>query len=99
MGETFYRRCERRVLYNSMKLVQGQVWKKGDDYYRIVERERLAIRYKHIQDLVTREGAMHVVTKKEFCRLIQGAELTTLEPMAIDETPPETPQDPPQPIA
>lgn len=68
-----------------MKLEQGQVWKKGEDYYRIVERERLSIEYKHILDLVTREGTLHGVTKKEFCRLIQGAELVTLEALDIQD--------------
>ena len=58
-----------------MKLQQGQIWKKGDDYYRIVQWARLAIEYKHMTDLETKEGEFHTVTKKEFCRLIKGAEL------------------------
>ena len=57
------------------KLEQGQVWKAGEDYYRIVTWQRLAIEYKHITDWVTREGTVHNVTKKEFCRLIRNAEL------------------------
>lgn len=62
-----------------MKLQQGQVWKKGDDYFRIVEWERLSIKYKIMQDLVEGTGEMHVVTKKEFCKLLKGAELLTKE--------------------
>lgn len=58
-----------------MKLVQGQIWKKDEAYYRIVERERLAVRYKLMSNPLTGEGTMHDVTKKEFCRLIKGAEL------------------------
>ena len=58
-----------------MKLQQNQIWKKGDDYYRIVELERLAVKYKEMQDPELRDGEMHDVTKKEFCRLIKGAEL------------------------
>ncbi len=58
-----------------MKLQQGQIWKKGDDYYRIVQWARLAIEYKHMTDLETKEGTLQTVTKKEFCRLIKGAEL------------------------
>lgn len=58
-----------------MKLQQGQIWKKEGDYYRIVQWARLAIEYKHMTDLETKEGELHTVTKKEFCRLIKGAEL------------------------
>ena len=56
-----------------MKLQQGQIWKKGDDYYRIVEWSRLSIDYKAMKDPHTGEGTRHVVSKKEFCRLIKGA--------------------------
>ena len=58
-----------------MKLQQGQIWKQGDDYYRIVEWARLSIDYKLIKDLDSGEGTRHVVTKKEFCKLIKGADL------------------------
>lgn len=61
-----------------MRLQQGQIWKKGDDYYRIVQWARHAIEYKHMTDLETKEGTFHEVPKKEFCRLIKRAEL--LEP-------------------
>ena len=57
------------------KLEQGQVWKVGEDFYRIVTWQRLAIEYKHITDWETREGTQHKVTKKEFCRLIRHGEL------------------------
>lgn len=58
-----------------MKLQQGQIWKQGDEYYRIVEWARLAIEYKLMKDLEPGDGTHHTVTKKEFCRLIKGAEL------------------------
>jgi hypothetical protein len=58
-----------------MHLEQGQVWKKDGEFLRIVVWERLAIEYKAMADLESREGTMHRVTKKEFCRLIKGAEL------------------------
>lgn len=58
-----------------MHLEQGQVWKKGDEYLRIVTWERLAIEYKAMKDLESKEGEVHRVTKKEFCRLIKGAAL------------------------
>jgi hypothetical protein len=58
-----------------MRLEQGQIWHKGDDYYRIVEWARLAIDYKLMKDPSTKEGTLHHVSKKEFCRLIIGAQL------------------------
>ncbi|MBK1833689.1 hypothetical protein [Roseibacillus ishigakijimensis] len=58
-----------------MKLAQGQVWKVGDERYRIVTWQRLAIEYKHFTDWEEREGTFHKVSKKEFCRLIRHGEL------------------------
>lgn len=62
-----------------MKLQQGQLWKKDGEYIRIVTWERLAIGYKSMPELETGEGTLHQLSKKEFCRLIKGAEL--LEPI------------------
>lgn len=58
-----------------MKLEQGQVWKVGEDYLRIVVWQRLNIEYKKFTDWETREGTVHQVSKKEFCRLIRHGEL------------------------
>lgn len=58
-----------------IQLAQNQLWKKGDQYFRIVIWERLAIRYKATTSADATEGTLHDVTKKEFCRLIHGAEL------------------------
>ncbi|MEJ6523342.1 MAG: hypothetical protein QNL65_04130 [Opitutales bacterium] len=58
-----------------MKLLQGQVWKKGKDYYRITEWSRMTIQYKHTQNLNCVEGEVVEVSKKEFCRLLKGATL------------------------
>lgn len=66
-----------RGLAAGMKLEQGQIWKQGDVYYRIVVWERLAIEYKVLADVESKEGTRHKVTKKEFCRLIKGGELLT----------------------
>jgi hypothetical protein len=63
-----------------MKLQQGQIWKKGEDYFRVVELERLSVKFKEMQDPVAGEGTMYLVTKKEFCKVIKGAELLTNEP-------------------
>ena len=71
-----------------MKLQQGQLWKKDDDYLRIIHWERLAIEYKLMHGSPDRKGSMHRVTKKEFCRLLKGAELVTL-PKEEEMTEPE----------
>ena len=60
-----------------MKLAQNQVWKKGEEYIRIVHLERLAVKYKVLKKLLTGEGAHHEVSKKDFCRLLKGATLLT----------------------
>ena len=61
-----------------MKLQQNQIWKTTDSLYlRIVNLERLAVDYKAMKDLQTREGTHQRVTKKEFCRMLKGAELWT----------------------
>ena len=55
------------------------MWKRGDQYIRIVKVERLAVEYKALKNLVTKEGTMHAVTKKEFCRLLKTADLLSPE--------------------
>jgi hypothetical protein len=62
-----------------LKLQQGQIWKDADTYYRIVDLQRLEVKYKAMKDLSTREGTHHHVTKKEFCRLIKAATLLPAE--------------------
>ena len=58
-----------------MKLQQNQVWKKGSEFIRITRLERLEVAYKSMDDLSTKEGSHHVMSKKEFCRMIRGATL------------------------
>ena len=58
-----------------MHLEQGQIWKKGDRFLRIVTWERMAIEYKETASLETKDGEIRRVTKKEFCRLLKGAVL------------------------
>ena len=67
-----------------MRLQQDQLWKKGVEFIRITRLERFEVAYKTMDDLSTKEGEHHVLTKKEFCRLIRGAKL--VEP----ETEPES---------
>jgi hypothetical protein len=69
----------------AMKLEQGQIWKQGEDYLRIVEWERLAIEYKVMKDPVSKQGTLHRVTKKEFCRLLKGAVLVKPEDLPSEE--------------
>lgn len=58
-----------------MRLQQGQVWKTSNRYVRIVALERLSVDYKLMEALDTRDGVHKHATKKQFCRLIKGAEL------------------------
>lgn len=68
-----------------MKLQQDQVWKQGDAFLRIVRLERLAVEYKQMKNLVTREGKHFQVSKKEFCRLIKTATLLSPEEIRTAE--------------
>ena len=70
-----------------MKLEQGQIWKQGEVYYRIVEWARLHIEYKQMKDPATKQGTFHQLSKKEFCRLLKGAVLIppTQSPAKVDE--------------
>ena len=74
----------RRRLPRSFLRKQGQIWKTSADvhshngkplYLRIVQLERLSVDYKEIVSLDTDDGRHKHATKKQFCRLIKGAEL------------------------
>jgi len=58
-----------------MQLKQGQIWKQGAEYIRIVKWERLAIEYKVTDSPDSTDGALQNLSKKEFCRLLKGASL------------------------
>ncbi len=58
-----------------MKLKQGQVWKCGAEYVRIVQLERLEVRYKSAGNLQFTGGKHQHTSKKDFCRLLKGATL------------------------
>jgi hypothetical protein len=64
----------------SLKLKQGQVWQRGEEYIRIVRLERLEVEYKSLMKLHSKDGTHHHTSKKEFCRLIKKA--TLLAPIA-----------------
>ncbi len=76
-----------------MKLEQGQIWKQGEDYLRIVEWARLSIEYKVMKDPISKQGTLYRVSKKEFCRLLKGAVLVKPEDLSAAEpaTEPEAP--------
>lgn len=66
-----------------MKLQQGQIWKTSPAvhshdgkplYLRIVQLERLAVAYKEMASPTALDGKHKEATKKEFCRMIKGAE-------------------------
>ncbi|MEI6493273.1 MAG: hypothetical protein WCO94_12050 [Verrucomicrobiota bacterium] len=61
------------------KLQQDQVWKTKTGFIRIIHLERLSVAYKVLQDMGTRDGTHHEVSKKEFTRLIKSAALLTPE--------------------
>jgi hypothetical protein len=67
-----------------MKLCQGQVWKSGQQYIRIVKLERLAVEYKSMPNLGNKEGTLHQTSKKDFCRLLKRARLLA----RVKKTPP-----------
>jgi hypothetical protein len=69
----------------TMKLQQGQVWKQGQEYIRIVRLERLEVEYKSMTSLHSKEGRKLVTSKKDFCRLLKQARL--LPPQKIPPTP------------
>ena len=58
-----------------MKPRQGQVWKDGEEYIRIVRLERLQVEYKSTINLAAKKGTHHTISKKEFCRLLKKATL------------------------
>lgn len=73
------RRGRRGPRVAAVKLQQSQVWKRAEDYLRIVRVERLEVEYIAVKNLADRKGTRHCVTKKEFCRLLKAAQLMTPE--------------------
>jgi hypothetical protein len=62
-----------------LRLRQGQVWKDGNEFLRIVRLDRLEVGYKALKSLQTSEGTHHCVSKKAFCRRLKSAILITGE--------------------
>jgi hypothetical protein len=58
-----------------MKLRQGQIWRCGEEFVRIVELERLEVGYKSFKTLGSNVGKHQRASKKDFCRMLKGATL------------------------
>lgn len=58
-----------------MKLCQAQLWKKDGQFIRIVRLERLEVEYISKPSLAGKAGTKVVTSKKDFCRLLKGAQL------------------------
>jgi hypothetical protein len=67
-----------------MKIQQNQLWQKGEEYIRVVHRDRLSVVYKIIKDPTARGGEQKNATKKEFCRMLKGAVLLPGTPKPAD---------------
>jgi hypothetical protein len=72
----------------ALRLQQGQVWKQGDEFIRIVHLERLEVRYKVVKQLASDAGTHHRASKKEFCRLLKSATLLPPKTPATSSPPP-----------
>jgi hypothetical protein len=73
-----------------LRLQQGQVWKHGDEFIRIVHLERLEVRYKVVKNLKSGEGTHHQTSKKDFCRLLKSATLLAPQ-LPANSSPPRVP--------
>jgi hypothetical protein len=70
-----------------MKLQQGQVWKQGGEFLRIVRLERLQVEYKSMTDPASKDGTHLRATKKEFCRLLKNAALQPTMKAQLEQNP------------
>jgi hypothetical protein len=66
-----------------MKLKQGQTWKCGEEFVRIVDLQRLEVGYKTLKSLKSNQGTHQRLSKKDFCRMLKNACLVT---SAIDSS-------------
>lgn len=69
----------------ALKLQQGQVWKHGHEFIRIVRLERLEVGYKVLKNLHTGEGEHRHTSKKDFCRLLKECRLLELKIESLPE--------------
>jgi hypothetical protein len=69
----------------ALKLQQGQVWKHGTEYIRIVHLERLQVAYKVLKNLHSGKGEHRHTSKKDFCRLLKECRLLELKTESLPE--------------
>jgi hypothetical protein len=69
-----------------MKLRQGQVWKCGEEFVRIVQLERLEVGYKSATNSKFTDGKHQHTSKKDFCRLLKNA--TLVAPLPLEKNSP-----------
>jgi len=60
-----------------VKLKQGQTWKCGTEFVRIVDLQRLEVGYKSFKNLNSDTGTHQRTSKKDFCRMLKNASLVT----------------------
>jgi hypothetical protein len=63
-----------------MTLQQNQLWQKNDQFFRIVNLERMAVDFKTLTSAESKEGPHQRLPKKEFCRLLKSAKLLSPAP-------------------
>ena len=68
-----------------LKLQQGQVWKHGKEFVRIVHLARLEVGYKVMKDLKSGQGTHEHTSKKDFCRLLKDCRLLELKVESLPE--------------
>jgi hypothetical protein len=73
----------------ALKLRQGQVWKHGNEFIRIVKLERLEVSYLTFKKLKPGTGQPRHTSKKDFCRLLKTCTLLDPKP-ARPATVPQT---------
>ena len=62
-----------------MRIYQDEIYQKGAKYLRIVRLDRYEVEFKTMEANPKGEGAVAVLPKKEFCRLLKG--MTLMEPV------------------
>ena len=74
----------------TLKLRQGQVWKRDREFIRIVRLERLEVAYKTFKDFKNDPGKHHLTSKKDFCRLLKECRLLAEKPVSrLSESEPQ----------
>jgi hypothetical protein len=68
-----------------MRLRQGQIWKCGEEFVRIVHLERLQVAFKSFKTLDSSFGLHQHASKKDFCRMLKGATLLPDNPNVSQE--------------